>query len=262
MEVIVRGDLGGSYNQPMTEEKKSLFERYAQFIVPGAVAVATMFQKQKSVALALIGLGFVSLAASTVPWLLKKLRQRKLALQERRQTATAMVDMGRYVRKFNELAGIQNTDTLHYVVFHYLCGTNGTWHASLELAPAKMFFDLCEILTSRYSERVRRGASYEDLRATVEELNNIVSSFCSYYARPIYEKVPGKLRPELAKQYTPLVEEGLVQYRERLVAFLASYGDFLKELDQSLRRPLGLGFYFEGPKPLKALSEAKAVLQP
>jgi hypothetical protein len=247
----------------MTEEKKSLFERYAQTIVPAAAAIATVFfHNQKSVAIGLITLALVSLALSTIPWLAKKLRQLRLARQEGRRVAAAMVEMGRYVRKFTELAGIQNTDTLYYIVFHYLCGANGTWHGSLELAPAKMFFDLSEQLVSRYAERVREGARYEDLRATVEELNYVVSSFCSYYARPVYEKVPAKLRPELNQQYTPLVEQGLVQYRERLVAFLDSYGDFLKELDQRLRRPLGLGSYFEGPKPLtKSLPEAKAILQ-
>jgi len=247
----------------MTEEKKSLFERYAQFIVPGAVAVATMFQKQKSVALALIGLGFASLAASAAPWVRKRFRQRRLAVAEKLQAAAAMVDMGRHIRKFKELAGIQNTDTLHWIVFHYLCGSNGTWHGSLELAPAKMFFDLSEQLASRYAQRMSRGASYEALRATVDELNYIVSSFCSYYARPVYEKVSGKLQPELSKQYTPLVEEGLIQYRERLVAFLGSYGDFLKELDEKLDRPLRLGSYFESPKPItKSLPQLKPVLQP
>jgi len=249
----------------MTEEKKNLLERYAQTLVPAAAVVATLFfQKQRSVALGLIALGLVSFAASTVPWVRKKVRQRRLAHQEKLQAATSMTEMGRYVRKFVELAGIENTDTLHYIVFSYLCGSNGSWHGSLGLAPAKLFKDLSEQLADRYAERLRRGPSYEDLRATVEELNYLVSSFCSDYANLVYEKVPGQLRPELTRQYTPLVEGGLIKFRERVVvSFLDPYSDFLKELDAKLARPLGLGSYFEGPKPItKSLPEVKAVLQP
>jgi hypothetical protein len=246
----------------MSEEKKSLFERYAQFIVPVVVAVASVFPKQKSVALSLVALAFVSLAASTVPWLLKQLKQRRLAHRERLQVVAATTEIGRYVRKFKELSGIQNNDTLHYIIFSNLCGCNGGWHGSLELAPAQIFAALSEQLGNRYTARMGRGGSYENLKATVEELNYLVSSFCDYYAKPIYEKVQGQLRPELAMQYTPLVERGLIQFRERLVGFLGSYSDFLKELDEKLARPLGLGWYFEGPKPLtKAIPEARILSQ-
>jgi hypothetical protein len=245
----------------MSEEKKSLFERYAQFVVPVVVAVASVFPKQKSVALSLVALAFVSLAASVIPWLLKKLKRRRLDRQERSQAAAAMAEIRRYIRKVTELTGSQNTDTLYYIVFNYLCGANGMWYGSLELAPAKMFVNLSELLNSRYSERMRGEANYQDLRATVEELNNIVSSFCNYYANPVYERIPEKIRPELEKQYTPLVTEGLIKYRERLIGFLDAYGDFLKELDQELAQPLGLGSYFEGPKPLKGVSEPKMISQ-
>ena len=49
------------------EEKKSIFERFAQFVVPVVVAVTALFQQQKSVGLGLVALAFVLLALSTAP---------------------------------------------------------------------------------------------------------------------------------------------------------------------------------------------------
>ena len=211
------------------------------------VAVAALFQQQRSVALALIALAFASLALSTAPWLIKKLRHWGATRREQRVIAVAMVDLGRHVRKFTQLTSTQATDTLHNLVFSNLCGSNMDHYESLHLPPGMFFDELAKQLSARVTVR---AANYAALKAGVKEFGYLISSFCGYYATPIYEKVPGKLAPKATWQYGPHVEKGLIEFRERLVSFLGAYTDFLRELDEKLDRPLAVGYYFQSPPPL------------
>ncbi len=114
----------------------------------------------------------------------------------------------------------------------------------------------------KYQEtKTGRDSSYKSLRATVNEFNFLVSSFCRYLVDPVYEQVPTRLTPEVLARYTPQVEGELIQYRERFVSFKDSYSDFLRELEERLPRPLGLGCYIQGPKPLKGLPGGKTIAQ-
>lgn len=229
------------------QEKKSIFERFTQVVLPLVVAVAALFQQQRSVALALIGLAFASLALSTAPWVFQKIRHWRATRREKLVVAAAMKDLGRHVRKFGQLTSIQTTDTLHHLVFTNLCGSNMDHYQSLHLPPGMFFDELAKQLSTRMTVR---AANYEALQASVKEFSYLISAFCGYYASPIYEQVPGKLSPKTAWRYSPHVEKGLIEFRERLVSFLGAYMDFLRELDEKLTRPLAMGYYFQGPPPL------------
>jgi hypothetical protein len=243
----------------VAEEKKSLFERYVPVVVPAATLIATLFlQHQRPVALGLVALAFIALALSAFPWILRKVREHRASTYEREVVKDAMAEVGRYVRKFVELTDIQTNDSIDAVVFGNLCGRNDANYNTLHVIEPIVFDELCEQLNSRVLER---GASYEELRATVEELTYLVNTFCRYLIGPIYEQVPTRLTPGVLALYTPQIGGELIQYRERFTAFRDSYADFLKELEVKLPRPLGLGFYVAGPKPLKSLTGGKTIAQ-
>jgi hypothetical protein len=242
----------------LADEKKSVFERFSQFVVPLVVAVAALFQHQRSIALALIAFGCLSLVVSTVPWFLGKFREHMVNRREKRVVKVAMAEIGRHVRKFAQLTNLQNTDAIYYIVFNNLCGSNMGYYDSLHVILPNIFAELCEQLSSRVADR---DTSYKSLRATVNELTYLVSSFCRYLVDPVYEEVPTRLTPEVLARYTPQVEGELIQYRERFVSFKDSYTDFLRELEEKLPRPLGLGCYIQGPKPLKGLAGGKTIAQ-
>jgi hypothetical protein len=239
----------------VTDEKKSLFERYMPVVVPFAALIATLFfQHQRSVALGLIALAFASLALSTFPWFLRKVRERRVNRREKEVAKVAIAEISRHIRKFAQFTNLQTTDSLFAIVFGNLCGSNDAHYKSLHIIPPNIFDELCAQLSSRVADR---GDSYQALRATVDEFNYLVSSFCGYLADPIYEQVPTRLTPEVLARYTPQIEGQLIRYRERFFSFLDPYLEFLRELEQNLPRPLGLGCYIEGPKPLKSLPGAK-----
>jgi hypothetical protein len=242
----------------VSDEKKNLFERFSQFVLPLVVAVAALFQHQRSVALALIGFGCLSLVVSTVPWFLVKVREHTVKRREKQMAKAAMVEIGRHVRKFAQLTNLQNTDAIYYIVFNNLCGSNMGCYESLHVILPNIFAELCEQLSGRIADR---DSSYKSLRATVNEFTYLVSSFCRYLVDPVYEQVPTRLMPEVLARYTPQVEGELIQYRERFVSFKDSYSDFLRELEERLPRPLGLGCYIQGPKPLKGLPGGKTIAQ-
>ncbi len=239
----------------MTDEKKSLFERYVPVVVPLAALIATLFfQHQRSVALGLIALAFASVAMSSFPWFLRKGREDRVKRREKQVVKVAMAEIGRHVRKFAQLTNLQTTDSINYIVFGNLCGSNDANYNSLHVSMPNMFDELCKQLSSRVAIR---SASYEELRATVDEFNYLVSSFCRYLICPIYEQVPTRLTPEVLARYTPQIEDELIQYRERFTSFKDSYCDFLRELEEKLPRPLGLGCWFAGPKTLKSFTGGK-----
>ncbi len=243
----------------MTDEKKSLFERYGPVAVSLAALVTTLFfQHQKPVALALVALAFAALAMSAFPWFLRKIRERRVNGREKRVSKVAMAEISRHIRKFAQLTNLQTTDSLFAIVFGNLCGSNDANYKSLHVIPPNIFDELCAQLSGRAADR---GGSYQDLRATVNEFNYLVSSFCRYLTDPIYEQVPTRLTPEVQARYTPQIEGQLVRYRERFFSFLDPYLEFLRELEENLPRPLGLGCYIEGPKPLKSFTGGKTIGQ-
>jgi hypothetical protein len=192
----------------VTDEKKSFFERYVPVVVPLAALVATLFfQHQRSVALGLIALAFASLAMSMFPWFLTKVRECRVNRREKQLVEVAMSDISRHIRKFAQLANLQNTDAFYYIVFNNLCGSNMSYYESLHIILPNIFAELCEQLTSRVAER---DSSYKALRSTVNEFNYLVSSFCRYLADPVYEQVPTRLTPEVLTRYTPQVEGELI----------------------------------------------------
>jgi hypothetical protein len=242
----------------VTDEKKSLFERFTHFIVPAVAVVASLFQQQRSLAWALVALAFVSLAMSTVPWLVRKFREYRVRQREKQVVKTAMAEISRYIRKFAQLTNLCTTDSIYSIVFGNLCGSNDGHYNSLHVTMPNIFDELCEQLSSRVAER---GASYHQLRATVNEFNYLVNSFCRYLICPIYEQIPTRLTPDVLARYTPQIEAELIQYRERYNNFRDSYSEFLRELEEKLPRPLGLGCWLAGPIPLKSLAGGKTIAQ-
>jgi hypothetical protein len=243
----------------VTDEKKSLFERYGPVVVSLAALVTTLFfQHQRSVALALIALAFAALGMSAFPWFLRKVRERRVSRREKQVVNVAMSEIARHIRKFAQLTNLQTTDSIDYIVLGNLCGRNDDLYNSLHVVVPNIFDELCGQLNRRVAER---GARYEELRATVDEFNYLISSFCRYLICPIYERVPTRLTPDVRVRYTQQIEDELIQYRERFTSFKDAYSDFLRELEEKLPRPLGLGSYFQGPKPLKSVTGPKTIAQ-
>ena len=247
----------------MVDEKKSIFERFSQFVVPLVVAVAAMFfQHQRTVALALIALGCLSLAVSTFPWLAHRFGERRLKRRETEVVKVALINIGRHVRKFAQFTDLNTRDGVNGIVFGDLCGNNMGHYEGLHILEPRLFDDLREQLSNRVALRsAERKPSYDALRMTVDEFSYLASSFCRYILNPIYEQVPTKLTDELRGRYTPQIQSELIQLRERFVIFLSSYTEFLRELEEHLPRPLGLGWYIQGPKPLQILQGAKTIAE-
>jgi len=251
------------YNRRVSDEKKSIFERFSQFVVPLVVAVAAMFfQHQRTVALALIGFGCLSLVVSTFPWLAKRYRKHRLKQRETEVVKVALGNISRHVRQFSQFTDLNTTDAVNGIVFGSLCGNNMAHYGGLRIVEPRIFNDLREQLSSRVALRTaERNPSYQALRMTVEEFSYLVSAFCRYVLNPIYEQVPTKLAGELRGRYSLQIQGELIQFRERFVSFLSSYTEFLRELEERLPRPLGLGYYIQGPKPLQILHGGKMIAE-
>jgi hypothetical protein len=247
----------------VSDEKKSTFERFSQLVVPSVVAVATMFfQHQRTVALALIAFGCLSLVLSTFPWLAKRYREHRLKRRETGIVKVALVNISRHIRKFAQFTDLNTTDAVNGIVFGSLCGNNMAHYEGLHITEPRVFDDLREQLSSRVTlQAAERTPSYDALRMTVEEFSYLVSSFCRYILNPLYEQVPTKLTGELRGRYSPQIQGELIQFRERFVSFLNSYTEFLRELEEHLPRPLGLGCYIHGPKPLQILQGGKTITE-
>ncbi len=230
--------------------KRSVFEWCTQIIVPVLATIAIFFQlQQRIVALSLVALAVISLLVSVVPQARRMLKQRRLRENEESIAGIAFDDLKSRIHKFGDFVNMQCNDTLQYIIFNGLCGCNGTHYDSLNLLPGQFVAEIYELLRNRTD---KKKPSLDALRDSVMEFNSLVGGFCRWIACPVYDRIPSQLPPDLAKAYTQNVQRDLIQFRERFAAFLEGYTDFLKDLDRKLPNPLGLGFYFQRPKPLAA----------
>ncbi len=238
--------------EAVSDEPKSLFEKFGQRIVPLVATIAALVsQKQKALALSLAGVAIVSLLVSEVPRLWVWLKERRARKDEEKAAAMALDELRNWIHKFREFTTTQNTDAFYGIVFGKLCQTNSTHFDSLHIPPLQLFADFSRILATRTDER---KPSRQVLKQSIEEFNSLVGLYSSYVVCPVYDQVPSKLRPEVLTIYTTNnLASDLIQFRERFDGFLGSYMDFLKGLDRRFSHPLTptpFGYYFARPKPL------------
>lgn len=245
----------------MSDEPKSLFEKFTQRIVPLVATMVAVFQQQKSVALGLIGLAIVSLLISEVPTLWAWLKKRSARKREQKTAAQALDELKVWIHKFLEFTSTQTSDAFHSIVFSRLCESRQEYFESLHIPPLQLFCDFSRVLAARTDER---KPSREVLKLSIEEFNSLVGLYSTYCVCPIYDKVPLKLRPEVLAIFNKNnVAAELIQFRERFDRFLGSYMDFLKALDHKLSEPFEprpFGYYFERPKPLSLITKAEATI--
>ena len=101
------------------ESKQSLFEKFTQRVVPLVATIAAFFQqKQKSVALSLIGLAIVSLLISEVPKVKAWLRRRRARKSEEQIAALALDELRGWIHKFLEFSNTTRSDAFYYNLSH------------------------------------------------------------------------------------------------------------------------------------------------
>jgi hypothetical protein len=229
--------------------KRSLFELLLQVGVPATVSIVLVFRQERSVALGLVAAIFLSLGISFAPAVIRAIRRAGLDRKEKLTITKAQEDLNRHIRKFEHLVSTRTANNLHHIVTDSLCQNNAANYAGLFSAPATLFSDLEEQLISRMNER---KPSFKALRDSIWEFTFIVSEFSRQFVCPVYENVPRKLSTETLRSYNTHVQNDLIQFRERYIAFLDAYADFLRDLDQTLPRPIQLGYFFERPKPVQS----------
>lgn len=235
------------------ESKKSLFDWFAQVIVPLAAAVAALLAlKQRTVAIGLLALAVVSVLVSSVPKWRRWIQERKARKHEENVAALALQDLRDWVHKFYEFSNTERADALSAIVFTRLCQSNQAQLDTLRLAPFQLFADFSRMLAERTDVQ---KPNFDLLRQSVGELNSLLGLYCNYIVCPLYERVPTQLLPQMLNVYNMYkLQDDLIQFRERFDRFIENYTDFLKSLDRRLPRPLEpqpFGYYFARPKPLK-----------
>jgi hypothetical protein len=235
------------------QSKRTVFEWFAQILVPLVSAILAIQQKQRAITIGLIVLAVVSSLVSGVPKLLNWLKDRKQKKRERLDATAALDELKERIHKFVEFS-TQNSDALYGLVFSRLCGSNDARFQALRLGPPQLFADFSRILATRTDER---KPSMEVLKQAVDEFNGLVGMFSRYMVCPVYENVPEKLSPELLDNYTKQeLEKEFIQFRERYDRFIESYLDFTKNLDRNYgpKAYSAVTGYFwrhiERPKPL------------
>ena len=218
-----------------------------KLIVPMLSVVAfivALIKDHPSLASALVGIIVLSLAASFYPAVALKTKGLLNRRRDDRRAREALPGFRNLLRRFEHFVGYPNqtTDTLHEIARARLAGPLPL-DRHLDLMPDELFRDLSYGIESRMS---RRASRIEDLSDVVSELNLMVSYYCRYCACPIFDRFPQDLRPQL----TDAAKRDLEEFRERFVRFLDDYGEFLKNLDQSLSAPVVTVCYFPRPKPL------------
>jgi len=236
----------------VSDEPKSLFEKFTQRIVPFVATIAALLsQKQKALALSLAGVAILSLLVSEVPRLWKWLQERRARKHEEKITAQALDDLKGWIQKLLEFTTVSTNDSFYGIIWSRLSGSNTDHFESLHIPPLQLFADFARILAWRTDERKpSRGV----LKQSVQEVNSLVGLYSTWCVCPIYERVPTKLGPEVLKNFvTENLEEAFIQFRERYDRFLEDYMAFLKALDRKLPDPIEprpFGYHFNRPKPL------------
>jgi hypothetical protein len=236
----------------VSDEPKSLFEKFGQRIVPVVATIAALLsQKQKALALSLAGVAVISLLVSEVPRLRRWIKERRARKDEEKIAALALDDLKGWLHKFLEFTTTETSDAFYGIVWSRLCQSNNAYFESLRIPPLQLFADFSRILVTRTDER---RPSREVLKQSIEEFNSLVGLYSNYVVCPVYDQVPSKLRPEVLNSFTTNnLASDLIQFRERFDGFLGSYMDFLKGLDRKMAHPLEpapFGYYFARPKPL------------
>ncbi len=232
--------------------KRSLFELLTKLFIPIIAIAASVYsqkeQGQRNLALGLVGVAVLSLLISLVPKAIAGFIAWRLRRKEQIASAQAFEKLKARVYRFETFMNSGRADSLHQIVFGSLCQCNQATFDGLHLAPPLYFGEVWEQLRDRV-DRVAPG--FASLYRTVLEFNSLVGNFSKYVVCPLYRALPTKLSPEMLKIYTQQgVQSSLIEYREKYVGFLRDYEDLLKEFDRQLPNPLGLGYYFESPKPL------------
>jgi hypothetical protein len=99
----------------VSDEPKSLFEKFTQRIVPFVATIAALLsQKQKVLALSLAGVAILSLLVSEVPRLWKWLQERRARKHEEKIAAQALDDLKGWIQKFLEFTTVSTTMRVEY----------------------------------------------------------------------------------------------------------------------------------------------------
>src|SRR5579871_5621260 len=198
----------------MTEEsKQSLFERFARLIIPIVATVGVFFQqKQKTVALGLIAVAIISLLGGEGPKVWRWFRDRKAQKVEERIAVQAMDELKGWIHKFLEFTTTQTSDSFYGLVWSRLCESHQEYFESLYIPPLQLFCDFSRILLMRTDDH---KPSRVVLKQSIEELNSLVGLYSRYCVCPIYDKIPLKARPEIARIFLKSNLAGdLIQFRE------------------------------------------------
>jgi hypothetical protein len=236
------------------QSKRTVFEWFAQILVPLVLAILAVLQKQqRGLAIGLVILAVVSSLVSGVPRLMKWFEGRKQKKQDRLNATAALDDLKERIHKFLEFSSLSD-GALYELVFSRLCGTHDARFQALRLGPPQLFADFSRILATRTDER---KPSMEVLKQAVDEFNGLVGMFSRHMVCPLYEKLPEKLSTELLENYNKQeLGKVFIQFRERYDRFVESYLDFTKNLDRKygpIENAAVMGYfwrYIERPKPL------------
>ncbi len=226
--------------------KPTIFEVLSTLIVPGlslVAAIVALQRDQRIIAWVLLGVLLLSFAVGFYPLVKTPFQEYLSEMRDEKLARKAFPEFRKFVRDFEQFVSPRAGETLHVIVQSEVCGSNTTNYDRFGLPPVRLFHDWWRHLSPRVGGK---RVSLPDFERFVLEFNDLISDFSSDCVRRIFGQFPDDLRPSLNDR----AKGSLEAFRERFVRFLDAYRDYLKGLEESLRKPRIQARYFERPKPL------------
>lgn len=243
-------DLMGGVISPVVErggkparKNATAFDVVTRLVLPLVLVLIAGVREQQWRFWGIIGFAALCLVASfcrpLVAWVGGLARRR----MDERIARRALPELRKFVGEFGGFVDRSRADTLHYIAQSDVCGGDSGRFNKLALPNVNLFHDLWSNLGVRAENQ---KPDLTNFRATIMELNTLISSYNTYCTRAVFEMLPQELRSQLSDR----AKSSLEAWRERFVDFLNDYTKYRKRFDEGFAARYLSTRDFPRPKPL------------